>query len=504
MSLPTIHLRYSEARVIVYPIPASVKDLLTYIYKELVPDPKKKWARMTKRTKVNMYSIHDYNGQPSLHTFGGFMCRIYLSLLQQGYEVKVYDERNVFPQPKLQGIGGFMHTQEQVFRRLVSCDVSGIADLCTRYGKTMIIANLCRVYEGIPIIILTEGKDTLEQLKDDLKKILGPSREVVQIGGGSRCRHQSTDVSVVSYDSLHLCNPNLTKLMIADEVHTLPVDSRIPVWTKFMHCRRIGLTGSIEGRFDGRDPLIEGLVGPVLVRKKYLDALKDGAVCELKILALRVPLPPDYYGDRNTAYKSLLFMNEYIFNMARALSEQVVSENTQMLMFIDNEKQADALADFIGGDVTVAMAKKLTNKQRSGVVSDMKGKTIKRCISSEIFATGMTFQDLHVVVNMAGGGKSTSCVQKPGRLIQVRPGKKCGTLFEFYFDIPDELRKNGKFEPPMCPDSVAQKAMQKYGQTAALYRDSVERFGVYKKNGYTIHLFDSLIEMQEFYQSHCV
>lgn len=493
-------IRYSEGVCIVTPPHDAIRAMLTYTKKTLETDPRT-YRKVTKRIQTPMF-VEEKTPTPAIRTFGGFFYKIFTTLLSSGADVDVVDERNAFPPPNLQHIGGFMHTQREIFLKIVNAGMSGVADLVTRYGKTMIIANLCRAYKGLPIIVMTDGSDPLRQLFKDLKGIL-TDRDIVMIGGGSSKKTQSSDISVVSYDSLHLCSPTKTRLIIGDEIHTLPVDSRIPEWVKFMGCRRFGLTGSPEGRFDGRDPLIEGLVGPVIARRKYRDALADGAICELQVLALRVPTPEVKCGTRDAAYKGLLFESPDILGASHTISTQILSPNTQAIFFISNEKQADALALRLGKSAVVAMAKKLTNKQRADLVGEMRSADIKRCISSEIFATGMTFQDLAVVVNLSGGGSSTSCVQKPGRLLQNRPGKKCGVLIEFFFDVTPTMRATKKYENPLADDDRLDR-MRPLGDTACLHRDSVARFEVYEKNGYTIHYFDSLADLQHYYQTHCV
>ena len=70
---------------------------------------------------------------------------------------------------------------------------------------------------------------------------------------------------------------------------------------------------------------------------------------------------------------------------------------------------------------------------------------IKRCISTDIYGTGMTFPQLRAQCNACGGGGSISAVQKPGRLAGHCPeiGKKAGFLFEISEDqryLPAEHR----------------------------------------------------------------
>jgi hypothetical protein len=107
----------------------------------------------------------------------------------------------------------------------------------------------------------------------------------------------------------------------------------------------------------------------------------------------------------------------------------------------------------------------------------------KRCIASDIFSTGVTFHDLKVVINSAGGGGSIGCIQKPGRLAEVRPNKKCGVMIDFLFESENMAGRSS---------------------VDALIADSWARHRVYQGKGYKMLYANSLIELKQLFEENCI
>lgn len=163
------------------------------------------------------------------------------------------------------------------------------------------------------------------------------------------------------------------------------------------------------------------------------------------------------------------------------ICREIVPDDFQTMIFIDNEKQANLYFDKIGheGSIVLAMAKKMTDKEREQITEDMRNGTIKRCLCTDIYVQGVTFPDVRVLINCEGGGNNTSAIQKPGRLAQVRPGKKCGVIFDFAFH---------------CLSSHPECAYD-------LERDSEARRSAYKEKGYTIYDAYSMEEAKQIFDS---
>ena len=95
----------------------------------------------------------------------------------------------------------------------------------------------------------------------------------------------------------------------------------------------------------------------------------------------------------------------------------------------------------------------------------LKEDKIKRCICSNIYSTGVTINNLRCIINCCGGGGSILSIQKPGRLAEIKPNKKCGYLIDYQ----------------LVPTSNTGSSID-----FMLVNDCKARLKVYESKGYTI------------------
>jgi superfamily II DNA/RNA helicase len=156
-------------------------------------------------------------------------------------------------------------------------------------------------------------------------------------------------------------------------------------------------------------------------------------------------------------------------------------------MFIKNEAQAEHFKQHIGDAGTIAMAKKMTSKERLQMTHAMKSNEIKRCLATDIYATGVTFNHVRAVFNLSGGGPYASTIQKPGRVVEVRDGKRCGVLFDFNF-VP----------------KAGEEHKSKQSSAWDLVRESKQRLDCYTRKGYDIQIIKSFSELNESFKELCL
>jgi len=396
-----------------------------------------------------------------------------------GCDVRFYDMRITFPKPRLDLMCGFRFKQEELLTSFLHTSCSGLLGAPTRYGKTTLIKNTLRAFPNVHTVVTAPGADLVKQLYEDVKEAL-PHREVKLIGAGST-KSPCDDINVVSMDSLHKCDAPACKLLLIDEPHACVTDSRLPELVKFDKARRIGFGATLKGRFDQRDILIEALIGPVIAERTFQEAVAEGAVCPLIVYMVVLPLT-GVCDDRDRAYKTHLFKGERVAKAVRWICHELLPQDWQTLIFIKNEDQAEYFLDWVGQTGTIAMAKRLTKTEREDLMERMRGDEVKRCLASEIYAQGVTFNHVRALINLSGGGANTSTIQKPGRLAEVRPDKKCGVVFDFFF-TPGTGKGNG---------------------VQALYRESLARVKAYTEKGYEIIYVDSYNELESSFKSKAI
>jgi superfamily II DNA or RNA helicase len=431
-----------------------------------------------------MYEVlHEGPENRTIMTFQGFKNDILKLAVSHGKPIEFYDCRRSLRAPVLSLAHGFWNNQEELFRQLLETGESGLLKAPTRYGKTIMMINTMRVFPRVRTVLAAPGVDLLSQLVDELKEAL-PGREVKGIFTGARNRNPSNDITVCSFDSLSKLNPDDVHLLLIDEPHAAVSESRAPLIATFKNARIYGYGATLKGRYDGADSLITGLIGPVHADRSFQEAVDEGAICPIKVSFVRVPFDPFLCRDRTTAYKRLLYKNDYIFSLTREIAKNKIPENWQTLVFIDQKKQADEMSEAID-DCEVAIASRLKVKERKELFAKMANNEIKRCVATSIYAQGVTFPDLRVMINAAGGSGSISSVQKPGRLAQTRPGKEQGHLIDFMFEPTHDPRDNPQ-------ESVSNENIM----WTQVVNDCKSREKVYRSLGYTVEVVDSLSELE--------
>ena len=213
-----------------------LESSLKYTKKELVFSPAQR-KRITKKTTKHIFNII-----PSLHdnmvtyqTFQGMFDTV-VDIVRKSYpDAKVIDKRLAFPLPLYDKLGGLRFNQEEVLRKGLDKNRSGLFKCPTRYGKTRLITNTINVYPNLPTVVLAPGIDLLPQTMDTIKQCC-PGREVKGLFTGSKDRYPSEDITVCSLDSMHKLDFENTKLVLVDEPHSAVTESRAPYFPRFSNC----------------------------------------------------------------------------------------------------------------------------------------------------------------------------------------------------------------------------------------------------------------------------
>ena len=438
---------------------------LAYTKKELVFNPRT-YSRETRRTTEKIFNIiENKNGVTTYQTFQGLIDMV-VSILEKNKNNKVIvqDERLPFPKPKLDKMFGFRFNQKEKTEELLKANRSGLLEAPTRYGKSIIITNIINAFPNVKTVIAAPGIDLLPQLVDTIKKYC-PNRDVTGIYSGSKSQYMSDDVTVCSMDSLHKLDKDSVKLLLIDEPHSAVSDSRVEEFCKFKNARIYGFGATLSGRYTGNDIMIEGIIGPVLSKITFKEAVDLGALCPIEVKVIKVPFTPQGYKNRNTAYKHYLYNNPEFLKKISYIANNIIPNDYQTLLFIDNENEANTIKSYVD-DSVLAMDKLFKNKKdRTEMFELLKEDKIKRCICSNIYSTGVTINNLRCIINCCGGGGSILSIQKPGRLAEIKPNKKCGYLIDYQ----------------LVPTSNAGSSID-----FMLVNDCKARLKVYESKGYTI------------------
>lgn len=479
-----VYIQQFDDKIVFYPVLPAIAAELTITVKAIENN------KLLLQKEQLFVNLKDTIGIAVGVTYQGFTHRIVRALLLSNRTFHLEDNRiaraaiGSFPQPRLDLMHGFRFSQEALLTEALLKDSSGLIGAPTRYGKTTLMVNTLRAYPTLTTCVVAPGVDLVKQLYADITGTRGiAGRDVQLVATGRKVRPMTPgSVTVCSIDSVHRLDPGSVELLLADEPHALVASSRLPLIDSFPKARRIGYGATLKGRFDNKDPLIEGVFGPVLSERTYKEAVEEGAICPLHILFLKVEVTPYIVRDRRHAYNRVLFHNKAAANMVKSICEDVIPSDFQTMIFVKDERQADNIMEALGEVGTLAMAKRLTSKQREECDALMKANVIKRCICTKIYVQGVTFSDVRVLINVEAGGNNTSAIQKPGRLAEIRPGKKCGIVIDFLFVPPGDCWEG--YDP-------------KLNAWMCLCKDSNARRTAYEEKGYSITVVNNIEQLKE-------
>lgn len=463
------------------PTSPEAEKFLSYVEKQMV---RVGYDMKAIYQKVNMFE-HTARG---LTTYPGFYASLCAHLRGQGWDVETVDCRETggwkMPVPNLQMIrqAGLRYSQASLLVTALAKRESGLIGAPTRYGKTYLMLATAAAFSKYRVVVLAPGIDLLKQLANDFRERFS-DREVVQLGGGSGKRKMSKDgITVCSADSIKLLDVDSVDVLLIDEPHAFVTDTRAAALSQFPRALRIGFGATLQGRFDNRDQLIVGLIGPVLAQVDYRQAVAEGAIAECQAVFVRHKFR---YRDfpqlsRNGARNAMLMGNRKLGEFVKEMDRRIPAD-WQTLHFIENEKQGKFFSGYLPDENVIMMAKRLGNKERAEKTQRIKDGEVTRVLCSKIYIQGVTFPHVRILNNLAGGGANTGAIQKPGRLLQQEPWKNYGLLIEHLFE---------------CEDHSNNKDGSEAGYQTVI-GEAWSRLKLYKKLGYTVRIVDTIDELEE-------
>lgn len=450
----TVHC--GDSYVLVEPVvPDELIKLLSYWHRSLEIDPATH-KRIAKGSTRNLFTLAQEIGLDGvlahrLITLPGFAKTILRELVELGYSPTIVDERT--PRPKYSMAAGLVGLRDYQLECAYTAIWSGggIISAPTGWGKTHLIAAIIRAHDPEELcfrntsltVVVTPGVDLAKKNYRALQEQL-PGRIVGLVCTG--VKRFSEDVQVVTPESLDHIDLKNAGLLFYDEVHTLSY-SRAESVMRAAKALRYGFSATPSGRFDGADKVIEGVVGPVIYRRTYQEAVVDGAVVPLRVYWLHCPEVAGWrhFSTHDANYRNGIWRNGRLHELVGQIWQRIPDE-LQALGMVDKLEHLNLLLPFLGG---VAYAhgqtgqeyltsKRFTNlcavsyEDRNRIYAALADGSLKRVVSTGIYRQGVDFPQLTVLLNLAGMKSEIIAGQLPGRTSRLSDGKTYGIIVDFW------------------------------------------------------------------------
>lgn len=350
----------------------------------------------------------------------------------------------------------------------------GVVALPTGAGKTLVA--VMAIYETqrsslvvVPTIeLLHQWRDTLTDYFATPIGILGDSQRQVEA------------VTVATYDSARLMIESLGHrfgLIIFDECHHLPAPQYQFIALCAIAPYRLGLSATVE-RADGKESTIYELVGPLVYEVKISD-LVSRSLAPYDVINIEVDLTAEERLEYTTArgkYLDFIRRNKidfsqkdawqkFIYLSARSKEgkEALIAHRSQKMTAQRAEKKWEALWNLItlhsqekiiiftddnetaykiGSQFLLpVITHKTKEKERKKFLSSFRQGNLQVLVTSRVLNEGVDVPEASIGIVISGSSTVREHVQRLGRILRQRPGKRA-TLYELVARDTNEVLVN--------------------------------------------------------------
>lgn len=333
----------------------------------------------------------------------------------------------------------------------------GVVVLPTGAGKTL-VAHLAIDNRRRSTLVVTPTLDLVRQWHDGLRTTFGMKIGIV--GGGD---YDVQPITVTTYDSAYLHMEHLGcrfGLVVFDECHHLPGESYALGARFCLAPFRLGLTATPE-RSDGRDALMDELVGPVVYHKDIVE-LAGQYLSEYETVRVSVDLSPDEraeYERERAIYRQYLADNGIVMSSPRGFSDFIMrSSRTDdgrrafvayrrqreiaftapaKLDYVErllHQHRSDRTIVFTQDNATVHLLSRkflipaITHhtrvSERSAILHAFSKGTYTAIATSKVLNEGVDIPEANVAIVMSGSGSVREHVQRLGRILRKGEDKQ--------------------------------------------------------------------------------
>lgn len=231
---------------------------------------------------------------------------------------------------------------------LMSNNYRGLINFATGLGKTLAAVNAVRVI-GRRALILCPSKAIADNFYSELCSAFG-DHCVGYFGGGKK---QVKDITVGIVQSVVNSIDTFTKhdlgLVIFDEVHRVAADTFFSIASGLSGVGRMfGLTAT-DFRSDGKDIMIQGGVGQVLIKRDIVWGISNNWLAYPNIVIRDVKTTGrDYPDDKLKNYRAHVLNSSEMNNRIIQDIQKCLAANKSVLCLVDQKEHGRVLADALG------------------------------------------------------------------------------------------------------------------------------------------------------------
>lgn len=382
----------------------------------------------------------------------GYMARMINRLRKLGCNLTLVDTtpqraRPNCYEPRWENLSGkieFRPRQEECLQ-LIARVPCGIIKAVTGFGKTTLIGAASQLFPDARIDVVTKSVDVAERIVRSLRRFVP---KVGMIGDGWKQRER---VTVITAGSLQHADGD-ADFLFADEVHQLAtINFSTALAARYRNSRNFGLSATPYARMDNAHAILEPLFGPLVFDLPYQQAVELGLVVPVRVKWIPVRLshnPAERFKNRVARKRNGIWTNRSR-NAMIAAAVREYPENYQILILVETIEHAVHLGSLLP-EFTLMYSqmapydcaaykrakllpedyRPLSDVQKHEMRKQFEEGTLRRVIATDVWSTGVDFEQLNVLVRADDRDSDIVDVQGPGRVSRVYTAPD-GTVKEF-------------------------------------------------------------------------
>jgi superfamily II DNA or RNA helicase len=220
------------------------------------------------------------------------------------------------------------------------------------------------------------------------------------------------------------------QVLISDESHTLPANQFSHFCMNVLgHCPYRWFLSATQERNDGRDLLLEGLIGPRVYEKSIKEGIEEGHLAKLSTLIFDVESSSDFISQNAKLMSQRHFYeNKDILDIISIIVPDALKQNIPTLILVDEHAQEELIRNRIGKVYEYASGGSDTLK----ICEDFNQKKIMCVVGTSAVSTGTNFKPTRLTINWQSGKAETKFKQGViGRSTRLDEGKGSCRLVDF-------------------------------------------------------------------------
>jgi superfamily II DNA or RNA helicase len=310
----------------------------------------------------------------------------------------------------------------------------GILVAPTAVGKTAIAISLMKAFESLKMLFIVPNITLVDQTVSELERF-GFKNIVAVTKGEKKITGKIVVSNIQTLEKIDLIKyTDYFGLTIIDEAHLAMADGATceSIMSRLLSPIRIGLTATLPTEIE-KMLVLEGIIGPVIERISYDEAIDDNLIVPPKIKLITLS---EIHFDGRMKYAEI-YDKGIVENQER--NEKIIAEAN--LFAKRNETSIIFVRKISHGETLLKMAQKIglnvfyvsgdTEREvRDLVKKQISQKKLDLIISTVVFATGVNIPSLSAIFLAAGGESQISVIQSVGRGLRKSDGKTYGVIYD--------------------------------------------------------------------------